>query len=513
MVCLLRSITFILAMCVLLRLAQSSDILAIAAYTFPSPYLVWTPYLRALVERGHQVTMVSSVGVLDDIEGVRHIRLPQLDKTINGIMNAEISSDFLTNKWIESALGSAFLYNITYTILSDKDFQQFLTNKSEHVDLIVLEPLHSYALFSLSEYYDAPLVGLAPFGPHWITEYLLGNISPSVYEPVSPMGYSHGTDFWSKWQNWWHITEEWLLEWIMFWPGQVELSKKFFGHPPPNGHGVFSLILINHHFSMGHVRSNVPNIIEVAGLHLSQPAAPLDAALQRFLDEAEFGVIYFSMGLEILSKWLPMNLQKPLLRVFAQLKQRVVWKYELETLPNKSDNIYISQTVPQRQLLAHPNVKLFITHGGLLGIIESICYGVPMLGLPVYYDQFKNMERMRRAGIAENLDTNSITEEQLAATIHKMLEEPRYTDKAKQMSSHFADQPMSPLDSAVWWTDYVLRHKGAPHMRLDQEGIPFVRYYKIDTFALVIGRFALIAIILILLCVIIIKKLRGRLLR
>lgn len=27
------------------------------------------------------------------------------------------------------------------------------------------------------------------------------------------------------------------------------------------------------------------------------------------------------------------------------------------------------------------------------------------------------------------------------------------------------DQPMEPLDKAVWWTEYVLRHKDTSHLR------------------------------------------------
>lgn len=64
--------------------ARSANILAIFAYTYSSPYLVITPYIKALLNNGHNVTIISSVEHLSDIEGVRHIRIPDIDQLLKG---------------------------------------------------------------------------------------------------------------------------------------------------------------------------------------------------------------------------------------------------------------------------------------------------------------------------------------------------------------------------------------------------------------------------------------------
>ncbi|KAF0703134.1 UDP-glucuronosyltransferase 2B2-like, partial [Aphis craccivora] len=38
-------------------------------------------------------------------------------------------------------------------------------------------------------------------------------------------------------------------------------------------------------------------------------------------------------------------------------------------------------------------------------------------------------------------------------------------ENAKTASKIFKDRSMSPKDLVVYWTQYVLRHKGAPHLK------------------------------------------------
>jgi len=61
------------------KVAETENILAIFSYTFGSSYLLITPFLKSLVQRGHQLTVISAVKEMPHIEGVHHIRVPKLD--------------------------------------------------------------------------------------------------------------------------------------------------------------------------------------------------------------------------------------------------------------------------------------------------------------------------------------------------------------------------------------------------------------------------------------------------
>lgn len=74
----------------------------------------------------------------------------------------------------------------------------------------------------------------------------------------------------------------------------------------------------------------------------------------------------------------------------------------------------------------HPNIKAFITHGGMGGITEAIYGGVPMIGTPFYGDQIINVKNMvRNYGYGVELKFFSMTESLLEDAIKELLNNPK----------------------------------------------------------------------------------------
>ena len=85
----------------------------------------------------------------------------------------------------------------------------------------------------------------------------------------------------------------------------------------------------------------------------------------------------------------------------------------------------------------------------------------------------------------------------------------RYRENAQRVSRIFRDQPLTPLQQAVFWTEYVIRHKGAPHMRSAVLDLAWYQYLLLDVIAVL--ALATVSVLLILLLVFraVLKKFFG----
>lgn len=73
----------------------------------------------------------------------------------------------------------------------------------------------------------------------------------------------------------------------------------------------------------------------------------------------------------------------------------------------------------------HPKVRVFLGHGGLLGTIEAVHVGVPMIGIPMFGDQATNMKMVEAAGMAVILQYKDITKDNILKAIKTILDNPR----------------------------------------------------------------------------------------
>ncbi|KAH8346553.1 hypothetical protein KR084_004194 [Drosophila pseudotakahashii] len=468
---------------------QSSRILAVFPFPGRSQYIFAEQYLKELAQRGHNVTVINTFGSDKTEPNFRVIGA----KKIHEIMAAFGSMIFNqeASQWTTLTMTTEFLNTMTTCVLDDPAVKDLLAS-GESFDLVVMETVQTEALFGLAQHFGAQTIGISSYGTDIHIDELMGNISPLSYNPMLLSSRTERMGFEHRLRNVWEASIMWLHKRIVHLPTQRDLYAKYFPTARKSLEDVldsFSLMLLGQHFSLSYPRPYLPNMIEVGGLHLQQQrkVKPLPKELAEFVEQSAEGIIYFSMGSNIKSADLPPATRKVLMETFASLPQRVLWKFEDDQLPEKPSNVFISKWFPQPDILAHPNVKLFITHGGLLSTIESIYFGKPVLGLPVFYDQHLNVQRAKQAGYGLGADIWSTNATELTALIQELLNKPSYAAAVQIKSKLFRDQKETALERAIWWSEYVLRHKGANHLRCASRDLDFIQFHGLDTWGLLVA--------------------------
>ncbi len=135
--------------------------------------------------------------------------------------------------------------------------------------------------------------------------------------------------------------------------------------------------LSGHPLMMDNLRPTAPNV-KYVGLLNCHPPRKLPEELSKVMSNAE-GVIYFSLG----SIYVASEMHNTTLRIFAnvfrRLSQQVIWKWELDYMQDKPDNVHLAKWLPQQDILGHPNTRLFITHAGMNSMQEAICHKTPVV--------------------------------------------------------------------------------------------------------------------------------------
>jgi glucuronosyltransferase len=116
---------------------------------------------------------------------------------------------------------------------------------------------------------------------------------------------------------------------------------------------------------------------------------------------------------------------------------------------------------------------------------EGIHCTVPMLVIPFLGDQYANANRLEQRKVGSQIDLLEMTEETLKEKILEVLK-PEYKQNMIKLRDLVYDQPMTSLDKAIFWTEYVIRHKGVKHLEFAGRNVPYYQQYCLDFIAIFI---------------------------
>jgi UDP:flavonoid glycosyltransferase YjiC (YdhE family) len=100
-----------------------------------------------------------------------------------------------------------------------------------------------------------------------------------------------------------------------------------------------------------------------------------------------------------------------------------------------SRQVVVVETAPQLQILERADV--FVTHGGLGSVRESVTSGVPMLVIPLTHDQPGNGARIRYHGLGVVGSARELSIRTLSRLLHTLLDDDTSLRAVRRMQAIF----------------------------------------------------------------------------
>lgn len=244
---------------------------------FPHPgkshFDFFEPLMRALVDKGHEVTVISHFPQKTPLKGYTDISI--VDGSHLKYNNVNITH--FTGSRLQQYLNSHFLAQFGWASCDNgytqKAFQDFLKSRPKF-DVILMEYFNTDCYLPLAHILKAPLIGLSSCAIMPWTNLQMGFPDNPGYVPIPFIGVHDTMTFFERVEN----TALYLLTSVIYKllidiPSH-EAVTKYLGNdiPPLKEIGTnTSLVLTNMHFSLTLPRPLPPGFIEVSGMNIGKP--------------------------------------------------------------------------------------------------------------------------------------------------------------------------------------------------------------------------------------------------
>ncbi|AAG50437.1 EGT [Choristoneura occidentalis granulovirus] len=429
----------------------SSNILCV----FPTPALshqsVFAAYVDKLVIAGHNVTVITPMP-----RGVQHVT--EIDcSTKNVFVNLVKNSTSLKKRGLVADELTVTAENYTPIIdmvveqIKSYNVTNLLKNKDNNFDLVVCEAYLDIILI-FGHLYRTPIIKFSSgYGTNENFKTMNADVKYNsvVYPNLWRSNFSNE-----------NIEQALNTEWQKLKQIQNIRLQKLFGDRTSTISVMqqsVKLLFVNVPHVFDSDRPVGENVQYLGGIHLKKPRPVRDIKLIEFLNQ-KTNIIYVSFGSILDAAAMDESLLTEFVKVFT--KFNVLWKIDnvVSSKFNLSDNILTRNWFPQRDILNHPNVKLFITQGGVQSVDEAVDSEIPLICIPMVGDQFVNCRRIDQLNIGVVVNILKLESENLYKKINDVMNDTTIVDKIHALKKNIHDAPMKPLHKALWYTQKVLRN-------------------------------------------------------
>ncbi|ESO82398.1 hypothetical protein LOTGIDRAFT_170025 [Lottia gigantea] len=239
-----------------------------------------------------------------------------------------------------------------------------------------------------------------------------------------------------------------------------------------------ALHLIEWNFVLDYPVPTLPHVIligQITPKHSRKES--LSTELEDFLERSKHGVVLVSFG--SIAPTTRNDVLDKMVSAFQETKYNYIIKGSFTNSTNKN---LVVDWMPQKLLLTHPKIKLFITHCGANGLGEAISNGVPLLGFPLFAEQPGNAYRVQSRGFGLTMNLFEATKEEIVKGIDEVIDNPEYKMKVQRASEILKARDLNGLDQAIFWIEHVLKF-GGEYLRSSGIDLPWYQYFLLDVIA------------------------------
>lgn len=488
----------------------AANILYIDGVASPSHFIWHRSLIYGLAGKGHNVTALS-VDIEDNPPP--NVSFIKIDGVYEGFYEGEMDIVDFFAMADSSPFNMLAIFN-EYTLhgcefsLKSKGLQQVLQYpKDFKFDLIISDYLQGPCISAIAQHRFGrpPYIAATGFHGPTTTTPMTGAYSYSAMVPNheydAPEAMSYPQRFMNYLYNFW---EELLKEYQLT-PAVDRAVRQIMPDIPYVGDldKEARIVLLNSNPVIQYSQPAMPNVISVGGMQIRKPKE-LPDDLKVIVENAVNGAILFSLGTNVRSDMLG---EKRIIEILTAMKQfpkyQFLWKFESDSMPIEvPKNVHIRKWMPQNDLLAHPNLKLFITHSGLLSTQEAVWYGVPIIGFPVFADQNQNINYCVQYGVGKRLSVKNLKSQDLVNAIQEIMTDKSYRENMALLSKVFRDEREHPLERAIWWVEWVLRNPNSRHLQSNAINLHWFVKYSLDVIVPIVAFVVLLFsyIVKVLLC-------------
>ncbi|CAO2592375.1 UDP-glucuronosyltransferase 3A2 [Lemmus lemmus] len=469
---------------------EASKILTIGA-TGVSHYRLMNHVSQILQDHGHNVTSLLYEKDLKkenmSYEIITWCLPEDQEKEFDNRFSLLVEELFI-NRFNHHTLIKIYKYfaDVCSLILSRKDIMDYLKNKN--FDLVILDAAES-CFFLIAEKLEKPFVAFLPTQFSFMD---FGLPSPLSYVPVYGSRLTDQMDFWDRVKNFLMFFDFSMKQRQIFSQYDATIQEHFAEGSRPVLSDLLpkaELWFVNSDFAFEFAHPLLPNTVYVGGL-MDKPARPIPQDLEDFIIKfGDSGFVLVALG-SMASLLQSKELIKEMNSAFARLPQGVLWKCKKTHWPKDvrlASNVKIMDWLPQNDLLAHPSIRLFVTHGGMNSIMETIQHGVPMVGIPYFLDQPENMVRIEAKKIGVSVQLETLKAETFALTLKEVIEDKRYKSAAMAARAIRRSHPLTPSQRLVGWIDHILQTGGGAHLKPHGFQQPWPVQHLLDVLLFLLG--------------------------